>query len=203
MARRRSLKRRLRLTEPIPESKLLRQNDRKKWRAWLKKHYKLEGEIWLVYAKKHTGKSRISYNDAVEEALCFGWIDSIVKTVDDDHIAQRFSVRKNTSNWSQPNIERLRLLVDEGQVMPEVLETLPDLSGEDFEVPPDILEAIKATDEAWSNFQGFSAPYIRIRIAYIEAGRPRPEEFNNRLENFIKNSEQAKLIGQGGVEKYY
>lgn len=178
-------------------------SERKKWRAWLKKNNLTKDEIWLVYAKKHTGKPRISYNDAVEEALCFGWIDSIVKTVDEDHFAQRFSVRKNTNKWSQPNIERLRLLVAEGQIMPGVLETLPDLSESDFEIPPDILEAIKANDEAWNHFQDFSASYIRIRISYIDAARSRPDEFNKRLENFIKKSEQNKLIGQGGVEKYY
>ena len=183
------------MTEPIRESKLLRLRERDRWRAWLQKNYKSKDEIWLVYAKKHTGEPRISYNDAVEEALCFGWIDSIVKTVDDGHFAQRFSVRKNTSNWSQLNIERLRLLVNEGNIMPEVLETLPDLSVDDFEVPADILVAIKANDEAWSNYQGFSAPYIRIRISYIDTGRSRPEEFNKRLENFIKKSEQNKLIG--------
>ena len=121
----------------------------------------------------------------------------------DGHFAQRFSVRKNTSNWSQLNFERLRLLVNEGNIMPEVLEALPDLSVEEFEVPADILVAIKANDEAWRNYQGFSAPYIRIRISYIDAARSRPEEFDKRLENFIKKSEQNKLIGQGGVEKYY
>jgi len=191
------------LTEPIPERLLLRLSERDLWRAWLQKNYKSKDETWLVYAKKHTGETRISYNDAVEEALCFGWIDSIVKTVDDGHFAQRFSVRKNTSNWSQLNIERLRLLVNEGNIMPEVLETLPDLSVEEFEVPADILVAIKANDEAWKNYQGFSAPYMRIRISYIDAARSRPEEFDKRLENFIKKSEQNKLIGQGGVEKYY
>lgn len=166
-------------------------------------NYKSKDEIWLVYAKKHTGKPRISYNDAVEEALCFGWIDSIVKTVDDDHFAQRFSVRKNTSNWSQPNIERLRLMLAEDKVMPEVRETLPDLSGEDFEVPADILEAIKSNKDAWKHYQHFSAPYIRIRISYIDMARSRPEEFEKRLSNFIKKSAENKLIGQGGVEKYY
>ncbi len=191
------------MTEPIPERFLLRLGERDRWRAWPQKNYKSKDETWLVYAKKHTGKTRISYNDAVEEALCFGWIDSIVKTVDDGHFAQRFSVRKNTSNWSQLNIERLRLLVNEGNIMPEVLEALPDLSVEEFEVPADILVAIKANDEAWRNYQGFSAPYIRIRISYIDAARSRPEEFDKRLENFIKKSEQNKLIGQGGVEKYY
>lgn len=191
------------MSQPIPKSKLLHLTERADWRAWLKSHYKIEEEIWLVYAKKHTGKPRISYNDAVEEALCFGWIDSIVKTVDDDYFAQRFSVRKNTSSWSQPNIERLRLMVAEGKVMPEVFETLPDLSVEGFEVPADILQAIKANKAAWANFQVFSAPYIRIRIAYIDSARSQPEEFDKRLANFIKKSAENKLIGHGGVEKYY
>ena len=191
------------MTDPIAEAKLLRVSERKKWRAWLKKNNLTKDEIWLVYAKKHTGKPRISYNDAVEEALCFGWIDSIVKTVDEDHFAQRFSVRKNTNKWSQPNIERLRLLVAEGQIMPGVLETLPDLSESDFEIPPDILEAIKANDEAWIHFQDFSASYIRIRISYIDGARSRPEEFEKRLSNFIAKSAQNKLIGPDGMEKYY
>ena len=191
------------LIDPIPEAKLLRVSERNKWRGWLKKNYLTKDETWLVYPKKHTGKPRISYNDAVEEALCFGWIDSIVKTVDEDHFAQRFSVRKNTSKWSQPNIERLRLLVAEGQIMPGVLETLPDLSESDLEVPPDILEVIKANEEAWNHFQDFSAPYIRIRISYIDGARSRPEEFEKRLSNFIAKSAQNKLIGQDGMEKYY
>ncbi len=191
------------MTIAVPESKLLHVTNRKTWRAWLKTNYKSKDEIWLVYAKKHTGEPRISYNDAVEEALCFGWIDSIVKTIDDDHFTQRFSVRKNTNKWSQPNRERLRLLVGEGRVMPEVLESLPDLSEADFKIPPDILEAIQASEIAWQNFQGFSEPYIRIRISYIEAGRARPEIFEKRLANFINKTEVNKLIGQGGVEKYY
>src|SRR5688572_2952338 len=83
----------------------------KDWRKWLKKHYKTEKEIWLVYYKKETGKPRIEYNDAVEQALCFGWIDSIIKKIDDERTAQRFSPRKPKSSYSQANIERLRYLV--------------------------------------------------------------------------------------------
>ena len=137
------------------------------------------------------------------EALCFGWIDSIVKTIDNDNFAQRFSVRNNTNNSSRPNKERLRVLVEEGRVMPEVLEILPDLSEGDFNIAPDILQAIKAYDTAWINFQGFSAPYIRIRISYIESGRARPEVTEKRLANFLRKTEQNKLIGYGGIEKYY
>lgn len=67
---------------------------RKAWRAWLAKYHKTETEVWLVYYRKETGKPRISYNDAVEEALCYGWIDSIVRTLDKERFAQRFSIRK-------------------------------------------------------------------------------------------------------------
>ncbi|MFV2044979.1 MAG: YdeI family protein [Anaerolineales bacterium] len=191
------------MAQPVPESKLLRISDRDKWREWLKKNRKSEDEIWLVYAKKHTGKPRISYNDAVEEALCFGWIDSIVKTIDEDSFAQRFSVRKSKSSYSQPNRERLRALVEQGKVMPDVLESLPDLSEDDFRIAPDILEGIKANKQAWKNFQGFSEPYIRIRISYIEAGRERSEIFEKRLANFISKTEKNKKFGYGGIEKYY
>ena len=90
-------------------TKTLHITNRKDWRDWLKKNYKTEKEIWLVYHKKATGKPRIEYNDAVEEALCFGWIDSIVKTLDEEHTVQRFSPRKPKAKYSQANIERLRI----------------------------------------------------------------------------------------------
>jgi len=79
-------------------------SERKDWRAWLAKHHKTDKQIWLVYYRKETGKPRISYNDAVEEALCFGWIDSTVHKLDDERFAQRFSPRKKTSSLSQSNI---------------------------------------------------------------------------------------------------
>jgi len=156
-----------------------------------------------VFAKKHTGKPRISYNDAVEEALCFGWIDSIVRTIDQDSFAQRFSLRKAKSSYSKTNIERLRALVKEGKVMDDVLEALPDLSEDKCEIPSDILEAIKSNEKAWKNFQGFSQPYIRIRIAYIDGARSRPDEFKKRLAHFVKMTEMNKQIGYGGIDKYY
>ena len=82
---------------------------RKDWRAWLEKNFAREKEIWLVYPKQSSRKPRISYNDAVEEALCFGWIDSTVKTIDEEMYAQRFSPRNPKSTYSQTNKERLKL----------------------------------------------------------------------------------------------
>ena len=177
--------------------------DRKDWRNWLKKNYKTEKEIWLVYPRKATGKARIEYNDAVEEALCFGWIDSIAKKFDNDHTAQRFSPRRPKASYSQANIERLRYLVEKKMVIKEVLETLGDLLNEEFVIPPDILKAIKANKNAWKNFQAFSDSYVRIRVAFIDGARNRPEEFKKRLQHFIEMSEQNKSFGFGGIEKHY
>ncbi|MGA7192776.1 MAG: YdeI/OmpD-associated family protein [Anaerolineales bacterium] len=177
-----------------------------KWRKWLKQNYKTEKEIWLVFYKKSSGKPRIEYNDAVEEALCFGWIDSTVKKIDDESFAQRFSRRNPKTGYSQSNKERLARLIAEGKVMKDVLaslETLDDISSEGFEIPKDILDAIKVNKEAWKNFQKFSETYQRIRIAFIDGARNRPKEFQKRLNYFIKMTEKNKPFGFGGIEKYY
>ena len=89
--------------------------DRKKWRAWLEKNFNTAKEIWLEFPKKSSGKPRIPYNDAVEEAICFGWIDSTIKTLDEETTIQRFSPRKPNSSYSQPNKERLGWLLKESR----------------------------------------------------------------------------------------
>ena len=184
--------------------KILYVTKRQEWRAWLKRHYKSETEVWLIYYKKHSGRPRIAYNDAVEEALCFGWIDSTIRTIDADSFAQRFSVRNPKSRYSQANKERLRALARQGKVVKEVLATLADLLEEAaFEIPPDILKALKASQAAWKNFQGFSPAYIRIRTAFIDAARKRPQEFEKRLRYFIQMTEKNKQFGFGGIEKHY
>jgi uncharacterized protein YdeI (YjbR/CyaY-like superfamily) len=176
---------------------------RRDWRKWLRQHYKTEKEIWLVYARKGTGQPRIEYNEAVEEALCFGWIDSTIKTLDENRMAQRFSPRKPKSSYSPANKERLRKLVRQRKVIKEVRESLGDMLEEKFEMPQDILAAIKANREAWQNFQGFSESYKRIRIGFIEGARKRPDEFKKRLSYFIKMTEKNKQFGFGGIEKHY
>ena len=177
--------------------------DRNEWRAWLAENYDTEKEIWLIFPKKSTGKPRIAYNDAVEEALCFGWIDSRVKRIDENSYAQRFSSRNPKTTYSQANKERLRELVRLGKVLPSVQATLGDILNEEFAVPADILKAIKANKTAWGNFQKFSPEYKRIRVAFIEGARNRPAEFHKRLRYFIEMTEKNKQFGFGGIEKYY
>ncbi len=185
------------------ESNLLRVSNRREWRAWLRKHYKSEKEIWLVYPKRHTGRPRIPYNDAVEEALSFGWIDSTVRTVDEGSFAQRFSPRNPKSAYSQANLERLRDLVRKHQVAKDVLAALGDLGPSRFKIAPDVLQAIRANASAHRNFKALSPAYVRIRIAFIEGARNRPREFQKRLAYFIKMTEKNKTFGFGGIEKYY
>ena len=187
----------------LPKVKLLHVTTRAAWRAWLKANYKSRTEVWLVYYRKSTGKPRLAYNDAVEEALCFGWIDSLVRSIDQDRFAQRFSVRKPGSRYSQANLERLRALVRHRRVRRDVLPTLPDLSESDFQIPADILQAIRANRRAWKHFRGFSPAYIRIRTAFIDGARRRPAEFLKRLAHFIRETEANRQFGFGGIEKYY
>ncbi len=177
--------------------------ERSEWRDWLETNFQHEPDIWLVYHKKSSKKPRISYNDAVEEALCFGWIDSIVKSLDEQSSAQRFSPRKPKSNFSQTNIERLRWLLKNDQVHPSIQSTARKVVEEKFVFPEDIVKAIKKDKEAWKNYTIFSDVYKRIRIAYIDGARKRPEEFEKRLKNFIKKTKENKMIGFGGIEKYY
>lgn len=91
-------------------------SERKKWREWLTENFEKEKEIWLVFPKKESGEKGLSYNDSVEEALCFGWIDSTVKKLDSLHRVQRFSPRRKDSGYSRANIERLDRLHLTGQI---------------------------------------------------------------------------------------
>ena len=139
----------------------------------------------------------------MEEALCFGWIDSIIKRLDSLHAVQRFSPRKPKSGYSQQNKERLSWLAGEGLLHPSVRESVSDILNEEFVFPPDILQAIKTNERAWKNFQGFSPAYQRIRVAYIDVARKRPEVYEGRLMNFLRATEKGKQIGYGGIDKYF
>jgi len=178
--------------------------NRKDWRKWLKKNFDKEKEIWLVYPKKNSGKKRIVYNDAVEEALCFGWIDSTIKYFDEESSIQRFSPRNPKSTYSQQNKERIKWLLKNNLLHPSQIKKAKDIVSEKFVFPKHIINAIKKDKTSWKNYNTFSNTYKRIRIAYIESAQKRPEEFQKRLLNFIRKTKDNKLIkGFGGIEKYY
>ena len=185
-------------------SNIIYVSERQQWREWLSAHFESEKEVWLLYPMKGSGEKCIAYNDAVEEALCFGWIDSTVKHTDELHRAQRFTPRRPKSAYSQPNIERLKWLDAEGMLHPSIRAQVASLIEEEFVFPEDILCALRQDEEVWKNYLAFSEPYKRIRIAYIDAARNRKEEFEKRLANFMRKTKENKMIiGYGGVEKYY
>lgn len=185
-------------------TKTLYVKDRRAWRSWLEKNHGREKEIWLIYYKKHTDKQRVPYEDAVEEALCFGWIDSTVKTIDKDKYAQRFSPRNPKSSWSEPNKERLRRLIKMGKMTKAGLakindELLKELNSnkesQPLEIAPDILKNLKKDSKTWQNFQKFPQTYQIIRISFIEGARNRPQEFQKRLNYFLKMTRENKKFG--------
>ena len=177
--------------------------NRKEWRSWLKKNFDKKKEIWLVYPKNSSNKPRILYNDAVEEALCFGWIDSTRKSLDKNNSVQRYSPRNSRSSFSQQNKERLKWLLKNNLVHKSVKEKAQTVIKEKFKFPEDIINILKKDKDIWNNYKNFSETYKRIRIAYIEVARLNPDEFNKRLNNFINKTRNDKKIGYGGIDKYY
>ena len=157
-----------------------------------------------MFPTKDFGEESLSYNDAVEEALCLGWIDGRAGTLDDKHHIRRFTPRRKGSGYSQPNIERLIWLDERGMIHPKVRESVEVIINTPFVFPDDIIDAIRQDEVAWENYEKFAEPYKRIRVAYTDAARKRPEEFKKRLDNFISKTRENKLIvGYGGIEKYY
>jgi uncharacterized protein YdeI (YjbR/CyaY-like superfamily) len=176
--------------------------NRGSWRAWLQEHHRITPDIWLIDYRKAAGKPGVEYNDAVEEALCFGWIDSIRKALDAERLVQRFSPRRSGSPYSQPNRERLRRMFEAGKVASALLPTVETVLRESFEAPEDVLAALKEDAAGWVHFQRYSPAYQRIRLAYVAAARDRPEEFDRRLRHLRRMNAKDRQFGHG-IETYF
>ncbi len=167
--------------------------NRSAWREWLNEHHQNRTEIWLL-SNDRTAEPTLTYLDAVEEAICFGWIDGIQKRFSTSQLAQRFTPRKRRSNWTELNKERARRLI-RLELMTEVgSATLPDLQVE-FIVAEDILEVLRSKPVAWSNFLEFPDLYRRVRIGYIEEMRKNSTEFERRMQNFVSKTADNKMFG--------
>jgi uncharacterized protein YdeI (YjbR/CyaY-like superfamily) len=177
---------------------------REEWRAWLADHHDSQTVIWLIYYKKHTGQPRISYDDAVEEALCFGWIDSIVRKLDDERFAQKFTPRRDSTKWSAPNRRRVRKLIQEGR-MTEVGLAKIDRSVLDeephakpikatLEIPQFLELALNASPKAWKSFQDLAPSYRRLYVAWIMDAR-KAETRERRVKEAIAKLELNQKLG--------
>ena len=172
--------------------------DRAQWRAWLEQNHARETIIWLVYYKKHVDKPSISYEEAVEEALCFGWIDSTVRRIDDQRHMQRFTPRKKNSNWAASNRERVARLLAAGRMAPSgmaaVEEAKRDGSWErlmEFEsgdnIPNDLSAALAAEPDASKNFYNFTRAQ-RAHYLWWLADARRAATRQKRLEEIVRRS---------------
>src|SRR3989338_2984937 len=178
-------------------TKLIYVKNRNGWREWLGKNHDIEKDVWLIYYKKHSGKERIPYNDAVEEALCFGWIDSTVKAIDGEKYAQRFSPRNSKSVMSEMNKERARRLIKQGKMTKFGLERIKhhhESINSKFEIPGKILKELRKDKDIWRNFQKFPKSYKRIRIGWI-AMTKNPATYKQRLKYFLKKTKENKKFG--------
>ena len=188
----------------MAERELFYASERQEWRRWLAEHLEESAEVWFVFPTKASGEPSLSYNDAVEEALCFGWIDGRTGTLDETHHIRRFTPRRKGSPYSRPNIERLLWLDARGLLHPKVRDAVAEIIYAPFAYPEDILGALRSDPVAWEHYLAFPEPYKRIRVAYIDAARKRPAEFEKRLSSFLqKTRENRRIVGYGGIEKYY
>jgi uncharacterized protein YdeI (YjbR/CyaY-like superfamily) len=172
--------------------------DRKNWRSWLAKNQDKEKEIWLVYHRKSSGKPRIPYNDAVEEALCYGWIDSTIKGIDEEQFAQRFTPRRPKSILSEMNKERIRRLIKAKKMTARGLKAVSRIFDKDEEliISADIIKALKADKQAWANFQSFPEGYKKVRIGFIESRRRHGRGiFQKSLQNLVRMTAKNKKFG--------
>jgi len=185
--------------------------DRKQWRAWLREHHASETEVWLIYYKKHTGKPRVPYDDAVEEALCYGWIDSTVRRLDDERYMQKFTPRNPRSVWSKLNKERAlkmikaRRMTRAGRVRIEDAKKSGawDRADEPAQaspaartdaVPPELKRALAANKAAARNFDNLAPSYRRQCIDWFLNAK-REETRRKRLKEIISLLSKNKKMG--------
>jgi len=175
----------------------------RQWRAWLEKHHASATEIWLVFYKQHTGVASIAYHDALDEALCFGWVDSLVKRLDDSRYARKFTPRRADSKWSDINRTRYAELKAEGRMTPAGLDRPPTDNRYDpppprmalpSQLPAYIRTAFRAHADARRAFDAMPPSHRRRYVAWIDSAK-RDETKQRRLDEAIRLLEQGKPLG--------
>ncbi len=173
---------------------------RSEWRAWLEANHRSEPEVWLRTFNKASGRPSISYSDLVEECLCFGWIDGIVKKYDPDSTVQRITPRRKKSFLSELNRQRIWKLQANGLMTPAGIEPIIDQIGtpdDPYEIPDWVEEQLRSDPRIWENFQAFPHLYKRLKIGWITdiKGASRQAEAQKRLDYLIKMTRQGKMYG--------
>ncbi len=173
---------------------LLNVYTREMLREWLIENHSSEKCCWVLVSVK-SKPDTILYLDAVEEALCFGWIDGIKKKISEDQTAQRLSPRVNKSSWTELNKERVRRLEKLGLMTDAGRKILPDMSRETFKIDSLIEQRLSEDQRVYDHFMGFSELYRRIRIDTIQSERKDEALYMSRLEKLIKYTRDNQMYG--------
>jgi len=180
--------------------------DREQWRDWLKKYFDKETEVWLVYNKKETGLPSIEYGASVEEALCFGWVDSLIKKIDESSYARKFTPRKEVSKWSEHNKKRVGKMIKTGRMTEHGLrlveaakkngcwdrpDTRPTLS---FAMHPEFKDALNKNPKAKQVFEKLPASHRKQYLGWIEMAK-RPETRQRRIGEALRMLAKGETLG--------
>lgn len=173
------------------------------WRRWLAKHHSSASEVWLIFFKQHTGEVGVSYSDALDEALCFGWIDSLVKRLDDDRYARKFTPRKANSRWSDINRRRYAALKAAGRIRPPGVKRPPTDQGYDppparrelSAVLPDYIQrGLRRHPSARKVFDALSPGHRRRYVAWVDSAK-RDDTKARRLGEAIRLLTLGQTLG--------
>jgi uncharacterized protein YdeI (YjbR/CyaY-like superfamily) len=172
-----------------------------RWRKWLADHHASESEVWLVFHKQHTGHPGVAYLDALDEALCYGWIDSLVKRLDDDRYARKFTPRKPRSRWSAINIKRYAELEKAGRIKAAGMARSP-ADGRTYDsmqhvperIPSSIAKGLKASPQAWSFFKTLTPREQRMYLGWIWVAK-KDETKQRRMKEAIRLLSKRQKLG--------
>jgi uncharacterized protein YdeI (YjbR/CyaY-like superfamily) len=179
--------------------------NKKQWRKWLEKNHEKSREIWLIHYKKKSGKKNISHLDAVEEALCFGWIDSTLKRIDEEKYILRYTPRKKKSIWSKINRETAERMIKLGKMTEFGLNKIELAKKHSLwdnaytnkvrdEIPLDLKEALLSDKVAWNNFQKFANSYRNMYIGWVNNAKTDITK-RKRISEVVKRSRENKKPG--------
>jgi uncharacterized protein YdeI (YjbR/CyaY-like superfamily) len=185
----------------MPEiSEVFYPENRAEWRSWLEINHEVKQEIWLRRFKKAAGKPCINYDELVEESLCFGWIDGVVKKLDEESNVQRITPRRKKKTFlSELNRQRVWKLQALGKMTASGVTPIADQIGhpdDPYDFPNWVKERLQEDPDIWSNFMAFPWHYQRLKIGWIlECGPRRREEYERRLAYLLKNTINNKMYG--------
>jgi uncharacterized protein YdeI (YjbR/CyaY-like superfamily) len=178
---------------------------REEWRRWLEKHHDKQTEIWLIHYRKHSGKPGVRHEEAVEEALCFGWIDGQLKKIDDEKFRLRYCPRRPKSPWSRINREKAERMIRAGQMSAAGLARIEEAKKAGLwqraytnrvreRMPSDLKAALSKNREAWDNFRNFANTYRNMYIGWVVSAKT-AETRKKRIDRIVEqSSENKKLI---------